>query len=273
MSALNRGTKGKNLAVILSLILVISFGLMTINIKADKGAFFFESVFAAIVAPFQNIFAKTVDGISEIVEHYFFLVNVSKENERLRAEIDRLTKGKNDLQEQFDWSQRVFGLMKPQTSQSDKYLIATIIGRDATQWSRVVYMDKGTRDGVREKLAVVTNKGVIGHVIHSAPNSSKLLLITDSRSAVDALFQDSRVPGVVVGNGGDTCDMKYVPIDAEVKEGDKVISSGLGGIFPKGMEVGTVFKVTKRKQGLFQEITIKPGAQISRLEEVLVLLP
>jgi hypothetical protein len=90
---------------------------------------------------------------------------------------------------------------------------------------------------------------------------------------VDALFQRSRVSGVVVGMGDDECQLKFVSNTADVKVGDLVLSSGLGGIFPKGLIIGKVSEVLKKKQGLFQEITLIPGSDLSRLEEVLVLLP
>ena len=117
---------------------------------------------------------------------------------------------------------------------------------------------------------MVTKSGVIGQIIHAGPTSSKVLLTIDSRSAVDALFQDSRVSGVVVGTGGEECKIKYVPNTAEIKVGDRVLSSGLGGIFPKGLFIGTVSQVIKKKQGLFQEITLTPSSDLSKLEEVLI---
>ena len=98
---------------------------------------------------------------------------------------------------------------------------ASIIGRDATQWSKVVFINKGVHQGINENYAAVTHLGVIGHVIQANRNSSKILLITDSRSAIDVLFQDSRVSGVVVGTGGDLCDMRFVPIDAVVHVGGR----------------------------------------------------
>ncbi|MBT7178088.1 MAG: rod shape-determining protein MreC, partial [Nitrospina sp.] len=121
-------------------------------------------------------------------------------------------------------------------------------------------------------LAVVTDSGVIGQVIHAGLNTSKVLLIVDGRSAVDALFQESRISGVVVGAGENECELKFVPNTADVKVGDQVLSSGLGGIFPKGLIIGTVSQVSRKKQGLFQDITLVPSADLSRLEEVLVLL-
>jgi rod shape-determining protein MreC len=120
---------------------------------------------------------------------------------------------------------------------------------------------------------VVTEAGIVGHIIHSTATTSKVLLITDSRSAVDSLFQNTRVPGVSTGTGEGLCKIKFVPIDAELKVGDRVISSGLGGIFPKGWMVGTVVGIVKRKQELFQDVIVAPNVDFSRLEDVLVLLP
>ena len=102
--------------------------------------------------------------------------------------------------------------------------------------------------------------------------TSKVLLTIDSRSAVDAVFQQSRIAGVVVGTGQKQCQVKFVPNTAKVQVGDRVLSSGLGGVFPKGLVIGTVSQVIRKKQGLFQEIMLTPSSDFSNLEEVLVFL-
>ena len=119
---------------------------------------------------------------------------------------------------------------------------------------------------------MVTNEGVVGHVIQAGLNTSKVMLIVDGRSSVDTLFSHDRVSGIVSGTGMEFCEMKYVPITADVNVGDQIISSGLGGLYPKGLVVGTVIKKDIPIQGLFQEIFIAPSADFGRLEEVLVLL-
>lgn len=270
---LNKGTKGKNFIIALSAIFIVSFILMTLNIKSKKGPAFFESVFSWIVSPFQTLLSQTRHSISGVADHYFLLVNLVNTNENLQRELENLTQQNNQLRERLYKNERVLGLLERQDSRSERVTVASIIGRDATQWSKALFIDKGTRHEVHENFAVVTDLGLVGHIIQAAPNSSKVLLINDSRSAVDALFQETRVSGVVAGTGGETCAMRHVPIDAIVNVGDKVVSSGMGGIFPKGLLVGTVSHVVKRKQGLFQEITVTPAADLSRLEEVLVLLP
>lgn len=246
---------------------------MTVNIRHGKNPLFLESLVLTIVSPVQSLFTQTITSISDMFDHYFFLVAVSQENDRLRLKIDRLRKDKNTLMEQVSRQDRLAKLIDQEASQERLSVVATVIGRDATQWSRVVIVDKGTNHGVRENFAVVTNAGIVGHVIQSSGNYSKVMLITDSRSAVDSLFQGTRINGVVVGTGEEVCNMQYVPTTADAAVGDRIFSSGLGGIFPKGLMVGTVGQVVKKKQGLFQDIKIIPSADFFRLEEVLILLP
>jgi len=268
-----KGIKGKRLITLLSLLILLSLVLMTINIKRDQSPFFFESLIVTIISPVQAVFTQTTSSIAGVFEHYFFIANSAVENKELRNQIDQLSQEKNELTEQLMQQGRIARLTPQDEPQAKNIMVATVIGRDATQWSRVVFIDKGTKQGVLENLAVMTNAGVIGHIIQSTGTTSKVLLITDSRSAVDSLFQNSRVTGVVVGTGKNTVKMKYVPMNAEVAVGDPIISSGLGGTFPKGLRIGIISQIVTRKQGLFQDITVIPSADFLRLEEVLVLLP
>lgn len=268
-----KGIKGKRLITLLSLLILLSLVLMTINIKRDQTPFFFESLIVTIVSPVQAIYSQAVSSISGVFGNYFFIVNSARENKELRRDVNQLAHEKNELIERLKQYERVSKLIPEDGPEAEKLMIATVIGRDPTQWSKVLFIDKGTDQGVQDNLAVMTNAGVIGHIIQSTGRTSKVLLITDSRSAVDSLFQDSRVTGVVVGTGTNTVKMKYVPMNAEVKVGDPILSSGLGGIFPKGLRIGRVGDIIKMKQGLFQDITVNPSADFSRLEEVLVFMP
>ncbi len=246
---------------------------MTLNVKRGKGIGFLDSVAGVVIAPFQSFFTQTIQSVSDSTNHYFFLVDVARENDLLKLEIQRLISEKNELIERLASQKRLAKLMAYEDDWKKKTVVASVIGRDATQWSKVVVINKGTQNGIRDRLAVITDSGVIGQIIHAGLNMSKVLLIVDGRSAVDALFQENRVSGVVVGMGEDECQLKFVPNTADVKIGDSVLSSGLGGIFPKGLIIGKVSQVSKKKQGLFQEITLTPSSDLSHLEEVLVLLP
>jgi rod shape-determining protein MreC len=268
-----KGIKGKRLVTLLSLLILVSLVLMTINIKRDQSPFFFESLIVTLISPVQSVFTQVVYSISGVFDNYVFVVNSSKENKELRKHVDQLSHEKNELIERLKQEERVAILIPEEEPPEQNLTVATVIGRDATQWSKVLFVDKGTNQSVLENFAVMTNAGVIGHVIQATGTSSKVLLITDSRSAVDSLFQDTRVTGVVVGTGENEVKMKYVPMNAKVAVGDPILSSGLGGTFPKGLRIGVVSKVTKRRQGLFQDITVNPSADFSRLEEVLILMP
>jgi rod shape-determining protein MreC len=268
----NKGPKARKNVILVFFILLFSLALMSLSAKQEKGISFLESLTGLILSPFQKLLTQSVQSVSDGINHYFDLVNVSKENERFKFEIERLVNEKNDLIERISRQKRLAGLMAYSDSHKKESLVATVIGRAATQWSKVVFINKGTEHGVKTHYAVVTKSGVIGQIIHAGPTTSKVLLTIDSRSAVDSLFQGSRVSGVVVGTGEKKCRIKFVPNNAEIKVGDQVLSSGLGGIFPKGLIIGTVSKVHQKKQGLFQEITLAPSSDLYNLEEVLVLL-
>ena len=245
---------------------------MTVNVRYEKSNLFFESVVVWFFSPIQNLLTSATSSIFDVFDHYFFLVETSKENDRLLLEVNLLSKKNNELLERNKLLERSDSLIEFLDEDERPFVIAKVIGYDATQWSKVIFINRGTDHKVQKNSSVMNNAGVIGHVIHSSPNSSKVLLITDSRSAVDSLFQETRESGITVGTGENICEMKFVPISAKVNLGDKVISSGLGGVFPKGLVVGTVVDIVKKSQELFQDIMVAPSADLSNVEEVIVLL-
>ena len=257
----------------LASILMLSLLLMTVNARYDKSNLFFESVVGWFFSPAQNLFSSVTKSISDVIDHYLFLAETSRENDRLLLEVDRLSKENNELLERKKFLERSKKLVEYFDDDGRPFVVGKVIGYDATQWSKMIFINRGTDHKVEKNLTVMTDAGIVGHIIHSSPKSSKVLLITDSRSAIDSLFQKTRESGVTVGTGEKTCQMKFVPILAEVSVGDKVISSGLGGVFPKGLMIGMVVDVVKQKQELFQEITVVPSADLSNLEEVVVILP
>ncbi len=265
-------TTGKNPLIFLACIVLASLLLITVSIRYGKENLFFESVIIRIFSPAQSLITQARTSISGLLDRYFFLTEVSQENNRLLKEVDQLTRRNSYLLETFKQQERIKQLQRANKNGKVKSLAALVIGRDPTQWSKMIFIDKGTDDGIHGNVAVVTDAGIVGHIIHSTATTSKVLLITDSRSAVDSLFQNTRVPGVSAGAGEGLCKIKFVPIDAKLEVGDRVISSGLGGIFPKGWVVGTVVRTVKMNQKLFQDVVVAPSVDFSRLENVLVLL-
>jgi rod shape-determining protein MreC len=267
-----RRPQGKYFISFLAGIIIFSLVLMTVNARYSKSNLFFESIVVRFFSPIQNLFASATDSISDVFDHYLFLVEVSKENDRLLLGLDRLSKKNNELLERNKLLERSANLTEFTGEDERPFVIAKVIGYDATQWSKVIFINRGTDHKVEKNLSVVTDAGVVGHVIHASLKSSKVLLITDSRSAVDSLFQETRKSGITVGTGEDICEMKFVPISAKVSVGDKVVSSGLGGVFPKGLMVGTVVDIVKQDHELFQGIRVATSVDLSSVEEVVVLL-
>jgi rod shape-determining protein MreC len=268
----SRDFRDKRNVVILILIFFVSFLLLTVNIKSEKGAFWFQSLVMWAVSPVQSVFARSTAAISGVFNHYFYLSNAARENEALHAQVDHLSKENIRLLEMVRWRERVGILQSLPEFRERKSVVASVIGRDASKRSKVMMINRGATEGVQVKDAVVTDAGIVGHVIQVSGGVSKVLLLSDTRSSVDALFQDSRVSGVVVGTGENFCNMKFVPVESDVPVGSAVLTSGLGGIFPKGLMIGVVSQVKSKRQGLFKEVTIDPSVDLNRLEEVLVLL-
>ncbi|MCK5322828.1 MAG: rod shape-determining protein MreC, partial [Desulfobulbaceae bacterium] len=137
---------------------------------------------------------------------------------------------------------------------------------------RTVVINRGTSLGVKKGMPVVTDAGVTGQVMNTSPHYSKILLANDPNSAIDVLVQKSRVQGIIKGAGREGYRMHYVLKNSEVNKGDQIVTSGLGGVFPKGLQVGTVTKTVKDRRGMFQKIFVEPSVDFSKLEYLVIIL-
>lgn len=185
------------------------------------------------------------------------------ENLRLRAELVR--------QEEYRLeNERLKRLLEFSDRQPTPGVAARVIGVDATNWFSTVLIDKGRTEGIAEGMTVVNDQGLVGRVVRSGPHSSRVLLVTDASSAVATLVERTRTRGVARGTG-EGLSLEYVALPEEVEPGDVVISSGLGGVFPKGLPLGTVASVSRGGFGMFQTISVVPAVDLTRIEEVLVV--
>ena len=186
------------------------------------------------------------------------------ENRRLRAELAALTEARQE-------NRRLRALLDFAEETRLPTLAARVIAEDASSWFRTIEIDRGSADGIAEGQPVVNAAGLIGRVVRTSPHSARVLLITDASSAVAVLVQDQRIRGVCRGQGG-TLALDFALVQEVIQVGDGVITSGLGGVFPKGLLVGYVSGVQREQFGLFQTIEVAPAVDFTRLEEVLVLL-
>ncbi|MBI5186906.1 MAG: rod shape-determining protein MreC [Nitrospinae bacterium] len=256
----------------LLILILLSVILITINVKGNRQPDFVENLVSALVSPLQKIISNSQNAINSFYNKYFYLVGVKEENLRLKAEMATIKSLQNELAEMKLERKRLLSLLDVKEQSSPKTMFAKIIGYDSTNWNRMVTIDKGTIHGIERKMPIVSNGGLIGKIESASRSSSKVLLITDIRNAVDAVIQESRAQGVVVGTNRELCEMKYVSLEEKVKNGGRIVSSGFGGVYPKGLLIGEVAKVERKEFGLFQEVFIKPSSDLEHLEEVMVIM-
>lgn len=149
---------------------------------------------------------------------------------------------------------------------------ARVIGRPTTAWEGVITIDRGKADGVERGMPVLAARGVIGQVVETSERSSRVRLITDQRSGVSAMVQSTRAEGVVRGSVEGELSLDFMSRDTAVTVGDVVLTSGMGGVYPKGLLIGEVADVQVNEADLFPQIRVRPGATLTGLEEVVVLL-
>jgi rod shape-determining protein MreC len=152
------------------------------------------------------------------------------------------------------------------------YIGARVIAWDSGPWSQAFVISAGTKDGIAIDAAVVTDRGVIGRIIETAPHYSKVLLLTDLSSGIDALIQRNRVNGLLMGHGQNPLSLDYIVKDDDVRPGDLIVTSGLDGLFPPGLALGSVTLVDKNSLGFFLKAEVSPAVSLESLQEVLVAL-
>jgi len=255
-------------------ILLISFALFMLSSNpglkrtwnsADK--FIVE-----LCAPFEKFIKKTVDFTENFWLNYFYLVDVRQNNIELRKEIDRLRMENDQYVHLLGTFERLQELIKFDYTINWPVLAASVIGRDPTGWFKSVIIDKGEDSGLKLNMPVVNARGVVGRIVSVSSNYAKVLLIIDQNSGVDCIVRRSREGVILKGMSNEICKLDYVVKSSSIVSGDFVVTSGLGGVFPKGLPVGEVSFVKDMPGELFKYVEVKPVVDFSRLEEILVIL-
>jgi len=251
--------------------LLLSVYIMTAGARGQLQNEPLGAVLMWIMRPLQIAAQGTVHWLTGLRENYDTLAGFRAENERLRQRIQNLEIERQKLLEAQASNNRLKQLLDLRSQLSGTPITASIIANSATSWFKSCVLDKGISDGVRKGMAVVTPLGVVGQVVAVTARTAKVLLLTDANSGIDVLVQRTRSRGIVSGSLENGVLLKYVKRSEDIQEGDRLITSGTDGVFPKGMMVGTVIKVSKQHIGLFQSIEVLPAVQSARVEEVLVV--
>jgi rod shape-determining protein MreC len=232
-----------------------------------------ENVTLNVTAPVQGALSSITRPVADWVNNVSDAGALSNENRTLREENERLTNELARAREQQIQQQTAgdLNLVREQFP-ADVFLNADVVARDSSNARNVIAIDTGTGDGVREGMIVVSEgRSLVGVVTRAFSDYAWVTLITDPKSAVSALVQESRADGVVSGNYDGSLVMEFVGQGAAVKEGDFVVTSGIGGRYPAGVVIGRVASVSTTKQDLFQKVEVDHLASLSKLEAVLVL--
>jgi len=249
----------------------MSLTLITWKIKNRIPVVMFENVLLSATRPFQQAATWTTQNLKGMWDNYVYLVNVQRDNTRLREEIKWLQQENHRYLEAYLQHQRLQRLLNFRDQTPLEGIAAAVVGRTSNSWTEIIYINRGTRDKIAQGFPVVTYDGLVGQVIYAAPALSQVMLLTDFRSGVDAIVQRTRASGVVAGRGRSIAELRFLPVGADLQEGDRLISSGMGGVFPKGLIIGEV-KDIHRNGPQTQQVVIQPSVEFSHLEEVLVLI-
>lgn len=224
-----------------------------------------------VLAPFERALVRVESGTGNIWHNYFYLRGVRAENRQLKEQIEQMRLEQVRLSEDAAQARRLQSLLAFKEQYVAKTVAAQVIGTSGSDSSRVVYIDKGENAGIGRDMAVMTADGVVGKVLMVYPSVAQVLLINDQTSGVGVILGNTRLQGVLAGTVNGEVTLNGIMSDEQVPVGENVLTSGGDQIFPKGLPVGTVTKVAAGKD-LFLNIRIKPAADLSKLEEVLVLV-
>ena len=257
--------------LLLAAVVVSQILLLAVQIKRERQVRLIRVWAVAVITPIQRGGAWTIDRVRGGWSHYIALRHTRRENEALRAELERLKLHTSQLESRAAEADRLAALLGFREAHAEvPMLAARVIGASADPASKTVYINRGEADGVRKNMGIITPEGIVGKVLEVYRDTTQVLLLTDKDGGAGALLADSRTQGPVGGVGEPLLVMKYVGNDEPVPIGGRVLTSGQDRIFPKDLPVGTVVDV--KPGNPFKVIRVKPAARLDRLEEVIVLL-
>jgi len=252
-------------------LIVFSLYLMTAGVRHSDRIAAPARGMLEVLRPVQSGTADFSHGIRSVYHDYLNLVHVRQENEKLLAELAQVRADQARMAELEVENRHLTELLELRDSLGIDAIAANVIGSDATGLSHTLILGEGSASGLKAGMAVLSNQGVVGRIIATSAHASRVLLIDDHNSALDGFDQRSRARGIVAGVVDDGIIMKYVDRSEDLKPDDTIVTSGLDGIFPRGLLVGTVRSVHREGPGLFLTVQVAPAVDFRGLEQVLVV--
>lgn len=235
----------------------------------------FENILKTVVSPIQSGVNRVVTYTTNTVGAVFSIGEIKTENKNLLDKVAKLEAENTLLREYEIQNLRLRELLNYRDTTMKNYdtISASVIARNPSNWFNTLTINRGGSDGIKKNMAVITTNGLVGHVINVASNSAEVLLIVENTSAVGGLVQITRTPGVIEGLGDNTGNLKmrYLAKEAPIRINQTVISSGVGGIFPKSIPIGKIIQIETESNGLEKYAIVRPFVDFNRVEEVLVI--
>jgi len=262
------------------LLLLLLVGLALLAIASDRRALargsrdggWLGGFFLEVAAPIQKALSAPVDGVRNAWGNYVAVLDVRDENAELRQRVAQLQEENLQFREALVASGRLRTIAEMRSEVDVPMRPAQVVGTDVSPWFHSVLIDRGRSDGVRAGMPVVTETGVVGIMTATSRNAGRVLLLVDAQSSIDGIVQRSRARGIVRGNGGDGLEFEFFVRGDDVQLGDLVITSGFGGAYPKGLQVGEVVEVHADPTAFVHRAVLRPAVDFGRLEQVFVLL-
>jgi rod shape-determining protein MreC len=266
----SKGNKERTVLVLIPL-LILQLALLSLQIEGPSGTLLFKTWTLAAQAPVIAVASGITRGISNVWRSYVWMVGARAENEQLRQTVRQLSLVHSAYEQMKQENIRLRRLVSLNETVPFKTIGARVVARTPGFLSNVIYIDRGSSDGVRVDAPVFSGDGVVGRAVIVAAHQSQVQLITNPDASMGVMLEQTRTPGVLRGSGDLLLDLNYVSNTEQIAVGDMVFSSGLDGIFPKGLVIGKVVDSRKGK-GVFRAIKVEPIMDLVRIEEVSVLL-
>ncbi len=250
----------------------LSLYMISAEKKGADGAKLVGQALSLAITPIQRVLLYSKHTAGDTWDGYFYLVGLKGENSELQETVSSLVKENNKLREELLLNERLKELVAFKDKSPFKIVAAPLLALNTgSGWTRTITLKKGSSEGIRDNMPVLSPTGVVGRIIDVTGATSNALLLTDPRSNIDVFIQNTRIRGLAEGTGAGHLSLKYIRLVEEVSVGDRVVTTGLSGIYPSGLIVGTVTKAKKGKNNFFKVIHIEPATNMKRLEEVLIV--
>jgi len=261
-----------SIAIIIAiLILIISFFAFTNTPLVVRGYSTFKSGFSETIGPMLKLIAKPTDLVRYIFSSYINLVGAKRENAELKKKLDAFLLENQKIPDLERENKRLRTLLNFVEKNPRSLIAARVVGEDLKNWYKCIIIDKGSASNIKEKMPVITPRGIVGQAVEVDRWHSKVMVINDANSSVDVNAEGKNTRGLLEGTGQTVLKLKYVLKNDDIEIGDKLLTSGKDGIYPKGLPAGIVITVNRNRPGIFADIDIMPFSNFKHLEEVLVI--